>query len=68
MEAVDMHTEWVHEIFFLDAPEARGLIVAYYLSCVDIALVMIVSCFEISGFTFLIISSKTRLSCCKTKA
>ena len=44
----------VREIF-LDAPEPRNFIVAHNLSCADIALLMIVSGFEISSSTFPII-------------
>ena len=56
MEAVDTCNEFMRS--FLDAPEARNLIVIHNLSCADIALLMMVSCFEISGFTFSIILEK----------
>ena len=68
MEAVDTRIEYVRSL--LDAPEARNLIVVHNFSCAAIALLMVVSRFEISGFTFSIISftSKNRLSYYKTKA
>ena len=68
MEAVDTWIEYMRS--FLDAPEARTLIVVHNLSHAAIALLMVVSRFEISGFTFSVISftSKNRLSYYKTKA
>ena len=65
MEAVDTRIEYVRSL--LDAPEARNLIVVHNFSCAAIALLMVVSCFEISGFTFSIITSKNRLSYYKAK-
>ena len=59
MEAVDTHNEYMRS--FLDAPEARNLIVVHNLSCADIALLMILACSEISGVTFSIILSKNWL-------
>ena len=67
MEAVDTRIEYMRS--FLDAPEARNLIVVHNFSCAAIALLMVVSCFEISGnFTFSIITSKNRLSYYNAKA
>ena len=66
MEAVDTRIEYMRS--FLDAPEARTLIVVHNLSRAAIALLMVVSCFENSGFTFSIITSKNRLSYYKAKA
>ena len=63
---MDTRNEYMR--FFLEAPEARNLIVLHNLSGADIALLMIMSCFEISGSTFSIISSKNRLTCWKSKA
>ena len=52
MEAVGTWNEYMRS--FLDVPEAWNLIVLNNnLSCADIALLMMVSCFEFSGFTFL---------------
>ena len=56
MEAVDTWIEYMRS--FLSSPEARTLIVVHNLSCAGTALLMMASCFEISGFTFSIIWSK----------
>ena len=61
MEAVDTQNEYMRS--FLEAPEARNFIVVHNSSRADIALLMIVSCFEISGVTFSIILSKNWLPC-----
>ena len=47
--------------FFFDAPEATNLIVLHKLSVADIALLMIMSCFEISVPPFLLFRQKTGL-------
>ena len=55
MEAVDTRIECMRSL--LDAPEARNPIVVHNFSNAAIALLMVVSCFEISGFTFSITTS-----------